>query len=72
MGYQIFKLFTWVTLFLLHDMLKSHDAELVCKWLCRYVMETRREYGNPYPPSTLRSLLSGVMQSHTANSSLHS
>ena len=25
------------------DLLKSHDAALVCKWLCRYVMETRRE-----------------------------
>ena len=42
------------------DLLKSHDPELLCKWLCRYVMETRRTDGTQYPPATLRSLLSGV------------
>ena len=42
------------------DLLESLDPNLVCRWLCRYVMETRREDGHPYPPSTLRSLLSGI------------
>ena len=42
------------------DLLKSHDPELLCKWLCRFVMETRRTDGTQYPPATLRSLLSGV------------
>ena len=42
------------------DLLKSQDTDLLCKWLCRYVMETRRTDGSLYPPSTLRSLLSGV------------
>ena len=26
------------------DLLSSHDAELVCKWLCRFVLETRKTY----------------------------
>ena len=42
------------------ELLESQDPELLCKWLCRYVIETRRTNGSQYPPSTLRSLLSGV------------
>ena len=42
------------------DLLQSQDPDLLCKWLCRYVMETRRTDGSLYPPATLRSLLSGV------------
>ena len=42
------------------NLLKSQDTVLLCKWLCRYVMETRRTDGSQYPPATLRSLLSGV------------
>lgn len=42
------------------DLLNSQDTVLLCKWLCRYVMETRRTDGSHYPPATLRSLLSGV------------
>ena len=30
----------------------------VNKWLCRFVQETRKENGENYPPSTIRSLLS--------------
>ena len=51
------------------DLLQSHDPELVCKWLCRFVIETRKTDGSPYPPSTLRSLISGlnrVLQSNQA------
>ena len=42
------------------DLLASHDADLVCKWLCRYLMETRKTDGSLYPPSTLRSLICGL------------
>ena len=42
------------------DLLESHDAELVCKWLSLYVMETRREDGGRYPPTTIRNLISGL------------
>ena len=42
------------------DLLKSHDPGLVCKWLCRFVLETRKDNGEPYPPATLRCLLSGI------------
>lgn len=48
------------------DLLKSHDAALVCKWLCRYAMATRREDGTPYPP-TVRLLLSGVNRTLQSN-----
>ena len=34
-------------------LLESHDAKLLCKYLSLYVMETRREDGKPYPPSTI-------------------
>ena len=44
----------------LKELLASHDAYLVCKWLCRFVLETRKTDGSFYPPSTLRSLLSGL------------
>ncbi len=42
------------------DLLESHDAKLVCKWLCYYVQETRKEDGDPYPPKTLKQLLCGI------------
>ena len=51
------------------DLLQSHDASLVCKWLSRFVLETRKTDGSSYPPATLRSLVSGlnrVLQSNKA------
>ena len=36
------------------------DADLVCKWLCRFVLEIRKTDGTRYPPATLRSLVSGL------------
>ena len=39
------------------DLLMSHDAR---KWLCRFVLETRKTDGTRYPPATLRSLVSGL------------
>ena len=41
-----------------NDILSCDDAEVVCKWLCRFVQETRKENGENYPPSTIQSLLS--------------
>ena len=41
-------------------LLHSHDAGIVCKYLCLYVLETRKEDGTQYPPSTLRVLVSGL------------
>ena len=34
------------------NLLARHDPQLVCKWLCRFVMEARKDDGSPYPPST--------------------
>ena len=42
------------------DLLMSHDADLVSKWLCRFVLETQKTDGTHYPPATLRSLVSGL------------
>ena len=42
------------------DLLRCHDAGLVCKWMCRFVIETRKTDGSAYPPATIRSLVSGL------------
>ena len=42
------------------DILKSHDAELICRWICAFMFETRKTDGSRYPPATLRSLVSGL------------
>ena len=42
------------------DLLKSHDAELVCRWICAFMFETRKTDGSRYPPATSRSLVSGL------------
>ena len=42
------------------DLLQSHDAKLVCENLCWFIIETQREGGNPYPPASLRCLLSAL------------
>ncbi len=42
------------------DLLQCRDHAKVCKFLCLFVLETRKEDGSSYPPATLRSLLSGV------------
>ena len=42
------------------DLLQSHIAELACKTLCKFVLETRNSSGQHYPPATIRSLLSGI------------
>ena len=35
------------------DLLACHDAT-VCKWLCCFVQETRKEDSQPYPPRSLK------------------
>ena len=35
-------------------------AETLNKWLCVYAVETRSQSGEPYPPASLYSLLSGT------------
>ena len=42
------------------DLLASHDADVVCRWLCLYLIETRSEDGKVYPPGTIRNLVSGL------------
>ena len=49
------------------DLLHSHDPELVCKHLCCFAMETRKENGELYPPATIRSLLCGLNRILKAN-----
>ena len=44
------------------DILLTNDPKLLCSCLCRYVMETRKENGGKYPPKSLFSLLSGLLQ----------
>ena len=34
--------------------------ELVSKWVCRFLLETRKSDGSPYPPASLRSLVCGL------------
>ena len=54
------------------DLLKSHHADLVNKHSCRFVLETHREDRNPYPPGTLRSLVSALNKIMQANMALFS
>ena len=42
------------------DLLKSNNVELLNFWLSRFVVEARREDGNPYPPVTIHNLMSGL------------
>ena len=42
------------------DLLASCNPQLICKWLCRFVMEARKSDGSFYPPSSLRSLVCGL------------
>ena len=37
-------------------LLPSCSKELLNKWLCGYVVETRSKDGNPYPPKTVSSV----------------
>lgn len=42
--------------------LSSCSPELLNKWLCVFVSETRNQNGEKYPPRTLYSLLTGILR----------
>ena len=44
------------------DIVLTDDPELLCSCLCKYVMETRKESGEHYPPKTILNLLSGLLR----------
>lgn len=43
------------------DISLTDDPELLCSCLCKYVLETRKETGENYPPTTLMNLLPGLL-----------
>ena len=49
------------------NLLSCFDAATLCKWLCCYVQETKKENGQAYPASTLRSLLAVLQRMMHAN-----
>ena len=51
------------------DVLLTDDSQLLCSCLCTYVMETRKENGDPYPPKTIYNLLAGVQRYMRENKS---
>jgi hypothetical protein len=40
----------------------SEDVNRLQKWLCRFVVEARKQDGQSYPPSSLQNLLSGILR----------
>ena len=42
------------------DLLECRDAKKVCKYLCMFILETRKADGSAYPPYTISALLSGL------------
>ena len=49
------------------DLLLCKDADLVCRWMCIFVQETRKENGEEYPPSTIWALLAAFQRQMTTN-----
>ena len=50
-----------------NDLLSTDDHVKLCKWLCKFVMETRQESGKPYPPKSLYSILCGLYRVSRSN-----
>jgi hypothetical protein len=48
------------------DILESKEASNVCRIMRLSVLEARRSDGQPYPPATLRSLVSGIQRGNQA------
>lgn len=44
------------------DILECNDPVVMSKWLCCYVLETRQENGQCYPPKSLYGLLCGIQR----------
>ena len=43
------------------DLLKTTDESVLCLWLSRYAVETRKTTGELYPPATIYQLLSALL-----------
>ena len=43
------------------DLRHSEDVARLQKWLCHFVVEARKQDGEPYPPTSVQSLLSGIL-----------
>ena len=44
------------------EMNHAGDIPYLERWLCRFVVEARKQDGQPYPPSSLQNLLSGILR----------
>ena len=44
------------------DLFRAADMDVLCKWLCCFVQETRKETGENYPATTLRQMLSAFQR----------
>ena len=44
------------------DILATDNPKLLCSCLCKYVLETRKENGDPYPPRSIFLILSGLLR----------
>ena len=42
------------------DLLESPNVDTLNFWLSRFVVEARREDGNPYPPASINNILAGL------------
>ena len=40
----------------------SEDVDRLQKWLCRFVVEARKQDGQSYPPTSLQNFLSGILR----------
>ena len=49
------------------ELLSLNDPDVVCKWLCKFVLETRQGSGKPYPPKSLYSILCGLQHVNHSN-----
>ena len=42
------------------DIMMTEDEEVLCHWLCIFIMEVRKESGDPYTPRSIVQLMSGL------------
>ena len=49
------------------ELLSLNDPYVVCKWLCKFMLETCQESGKPYPPKSLYSILCGLQCTSHSN-----
>ena len=49
------------------ELLSLNDPDVVCKWLCKFVLEPRQESRKPYPPKSMYSILCGLQHVSHSN-----